>query len=110
MSDAQIMEIMITVQKVSKYGDFSGPYFPLFGLNAGKYGPEKTPYLDTFHAVNSVIFTVTLTFTPKAGILLKVITVVRIENLALFTGTSIYSIRKSTKNRNRKIKLINKEV
>ena len=43
----------------------SGPYFPAFGLNterydkylcvfnpnAGKYGPEKTPYLDTSHAV-----------------------------------------------------------
>ena len=28
----------------SKYGVFSGP-------NAGKYGPEKTPYLDTFHVV-----------------------------------------------------------
>ena len=25
--------------------------FPLFGLNTGKYGAEKTPYLDTFHAV-----------------------------------------------------------
>ena len=23
----------------------------VFSLNAGKYGPEKTPYLDTFHAV-----------------------------------------------------------
>ena len=23
----------------------------LFSLNAGKYGPEKTAYLDTFHAV-----------------------------------------------------------
>ena len=30
---------------------FSGPYFPAFG-NAGKYGPEKAPYLDTFHTVN----------------------------------------------------------
>ena len=29
---------------MSKYGVFSGP-------NTGKYGPEKTPYLDTFHAV-----------------------------------------------------------
>ena len=36
--------------KSSKYGVFSGPYFPVFGLNTGKYGPEKTPYLDTFHA------------------------------------------------------------
>ena len=31
--------------------NFFGPYFPIFRLNAGKYGPEKTPYLDTFHAV-----------------------------------------------------------
>ena len=38
---------------------FSGPYFPAFGLNTeryvspntGKYGPGKTPYLETFHAV-----------------------------------------------------------
>ena len=56
----------VTAWKVSKYGFFSGPYFPVFGLNAeiysksvnlrihpnrGKYGPEKTPYLDTFHTV-----------------------------------------------------------
>ena len=33
-----------TALKVSKYGGFSGP-------NAGKYGPEKSPHLDTFHAV-----------------------------------------------------------
>ena len=45
---------------------FCDPYFPAFGLNtekyspyvlsvfspnAGKYGPGKTPYLDTFHTV-----------------------------------------------------------
>ena len=40
-----------TAWKVSKYGFFSGPYFSVFSLNTGKYGPEKTPYLDTFHAV-----------------------------------------------------------
>ena len=40
-----------TALKVSKYGVISGPYFPVFGLNTGKYGPEMTPYLDTFHAV-----------------------------------------------------------
>ena len=33
-----------TAWRVPKYGVFSGP-------NAGKYGPEKTPYLDTFHVV-----------------------------------------------------------
>ena len=30
---------------------FSGLYFPVFSPNAGKHGPEKTSYLDTFHAV-----------------------------------------------------------
>ena len=36
-----------TSWKVSKYGVISGLYFPVFGLNTGKYGPEITPYLDT---------------------------------------------------------------
>ena len=34
--------------KESKYGFFSGP-------NAGKYRPEDTPYLNTFHAVQFMI-------------------------------------------------------
>ena len=52
---------LTTARNVSKYGVFSGPYFPAFALNterysvfspnAEKYGPEKTPYLDTFHTV-----------------------------------------------------------
>ena len=53
-----------SVWNVSKYGVFSGPYFrhldwirrdtkylSVSSLNAGQYGPEKIPYLDTFHAV-----------------------------------------------------------
>ena len=46
---------------MSKYGVSLDPYFPTFGMNtpylsvfspnAGKYEPEKTPYLETFHAV-----------------------------------------------------------
>ena len=36
-----------TAWKLSKYGIISGPYFPVFGLNTEKYGPEITPYLDT---------------------------------------------------------------
>ena len=51
-------KIIYTAWKVSKYEFFSGPYFPEFGLNisvfspnAGKYGPEKTLYMDTFHTV-----------------------------------------------------------
>ena len=35
---------------MSKYGIFSGP-------NTGKYGPEKTAYLDTFHAVIGIFLT-----------------------------------------------------
>ena len=33
---------------------FSGPYFPVFSPNAEKYEPEKTPYLDAFHAVAKI--------------------------------------------------------
>ena len=33
-----------TAWKVSKYKVFSGPYFSVFG-------PEKTPYLNTFHTM-----------------------------------------------------------
>ena len=33
----------VTMWKVSKYGVFSGAYFPVFGLNIGKRGAEKTP-------------------------------------------------------------------
>ena len=39
---------------MSKYGVIFGPYFPVFGLNTGKYGPEITPYLDTFHTVSEL--------------------------------------------------------
>ena len=56
---------MRTVWKVSKYGVFSGPYFPVFSPNTEKYGPEKTAYLDTFHAVAfiAVVFTSPFNFT-----------------------------------------------
>ena len=39
-----------TAWKVSKYWVFSGPYFPAYGLNPGKYGPEGTPHLDPYDA------------------------------------------------------------
>ena len=41
----------LALREVFKYGVISGPYFPVFSPNAGKYGPEITPYLDIFHAV-----------------------------------------------------------
>ena len=55
-----------TARKVSKYGDSSGSYFPVFRLNTERYsvslriqseyrkirtGQEITRYLDTFHTV-----------------------------------------------------------
>ena len=36
---------------MSKYGVFSGPYFPVFSPNTGKCRLEKTLYLDTFYTV-----------------------------------------------------------
>ena len=46
-----LVTYIYTAWKVSKYGVISGLYFPVFGLNKGQYGPEITPYLDTFQAV-----------------------------------------------------------
>ena len=41
--------------KSVQIGSFFGPYFPEFGPNTGKYGPEITPYFDTFHAPDGSI-------------------------------------------------------
>ena len=58
------IQLWFTGWKVSKYGVFSGPYFPVFELNTEIYGvnfriqseysktlTKKAPYLDTFHVV-----------------------------------------------------------
>ena len=71
---------------MSKYGVFSGPYFPVvglntevFGLKTGKYGPEKAPYLDTFHAV-SILQILATGFSIKISIL---------TNTSSFTSQSL---------------------
>ena len=51
VSDTQKMIKLSLREKCPNTEFFSGPYIPSFGLNAGKYGPEKTPDLDTFHTV-----------------------------------------------------------
>ena len=33
---------------MSKYGVFSGPHFPVFGLNIEKYGPEENSVFGHF--------------------------------------------------------------
>ena len=50
---------------MSEYRDFSGPYFTVFNPNTGKYGPEKTLYLGTFHAVQGFYFPCLDDFRPK---------------------------------------------
>ena len=42
--------VISTARKESKYVVFAGPY----GLNTGKYGPEKSLYLMSFHAVTQL--------------------------------------------------------
>ena len=42
---------IITAWKLSRDKVISDPYFPVFGLNTRKCGPEITRYLDSFHAV-----------------------------------------------------------
>ena len=87
------MSTKSTVWNVSKYWVFSGLYFPAFGMNPeryfvslriqskcgntlylsgfspnmGKYGPEKTRYLDIFHTVK-VIYTQTNVQLKVAGL------------------------------------------
>ena len=39
---------------MSEYGDFSGPYFAVFGKNTVKYGLAISPYFDFFQAVRSI--------------------------------------------------------
>ena len=48
--------IKYTAWKPFQYGVFSGSYFRLCSSNTGKYWPEKTQYLDTFHAVMKQTF------------------------------------------------------
>ena len=43
--------MVLNAWKVCKNGVFSSPYFAVFSPNTGKYGTEKTPYLDTFYEV-----------------------------------------------------------
>ena len=40
-------------ERYTPYLSVFTPYLSVFSPNARKYGPEKTPYLDTFHAVIS---------------------------------------------------------
>ena len=70
---------------MSRYKVISGPYFPVFGLNTkiygvfspntGKYGPEITPYLETFHTVAIL--------RPKAFIFTKELHLIRLTGFQI---------------------------
>ena len=49
------MSVSNTEWKAFKCGVSSGPYFPVISTNTGKYGLEKTTYLDTFHEVQITV-------------------------------------------------------
>ena len=72
-----------------KYGVFSGPYFPAFGLNTGKNGPEKTQYLDIFsRSVDKYLF--------SANVCRRYVTELRNpEILSLFNNTKTLELRNS---------------
>ena len=46
-----LLYLLHTAWKVPNTEFPNTPYLSVFSPNAGNYGPEKTPYLDTFHAV-----------------------------------------------------------
>ena len=54
--------------KIVQIRSFFWSVFSVFSPNAGKYGPEKTPYLDNFHAVQ---ITATSQFILKRNTKLK---------------------------------------
>ena len=82
------MESCITARKVSKYGIFPGPYFTEFSPNTGKYGPEKTPYLDTFYVVNFWVY-----FAVFKTCLDKIAPVKLMRNLLILAKTMILSLQ-----------------
>ena len=63
----------------------------MFRPNTGKYGPEKTPYLDTFHTV--IIDGINLIFTiPQGGIVKLKSSIENVLNLKPATPTHLLKI------------------
>ena len=63
-------QIISTAWKFSKYGDFSGPYFPAFvnlciQSKYRKIRTRKTPYLDTFQTMIKTAIAATASLTVK---------------------------------------------
>ena len=78
--------IRVIAWKMSKYGVFSVPHFPVLGLNTEIYWinacvqseyrkirTRKTPYLDTFHAVRKETVMCTISFQNSANMLITIV-------------------------------------
>ena len=48
-----------------KHCVFSGPYFPVFGLNTGKYEPEKTSYFTQWIKLENIHKIINSSWAPK---------------------------------------------
>ena len=68
---------------MSKYGVFSGPYFPVFG-------PERTLYLDTFHAVLNYFDLASYGSESKKQYTLKVLSVCLKEGVVLEAEGAVF--------------------
>ena len=73
---------------MSKYVFFSGPYFPVFG-------PEKTPFLDTFHAVEGILKNDFIQKHQDLGLVLVVMNGINRRNVTeiVIGTTQNYSLR-----------------
>ena len=47
----KVPKYRVFLVRIIMYSDWIRRLISVFSPNTGKYGPEKTPYLDTFHAV-----------------------------------------------------------
>ena len=51
ISAGSLLKILALREKYPT-AELKTPYMPVFSSNTEKYRPEKTPYLDPFHAVD----------------------------------------------------------
>ena len=92
---------------MSIYGVFSGPYFLAFGLNTerygvfslnvGKYGPEKTRYLDTSRSVYKTMQRMRYEGVQKISRLVKLTKYLRKVRMFLCLGVIDLKVNSSVK-------------
>lgn len=92
----RVTEYSEKIKKV-QIRSFTGLYFYLFGMNAGKYRPEKTPHLDTFCSVQIILectWRLKLWFIQCISVINVVVDLVRVKKIYLVC-LSIYWTNKN---------------